>query len=379
MRLHGHVLMRIRSYLTKDILSTFLAVICVILAIAISHKFVRLIAKAASGQFSPDVLFKLLLSYMPELLALLIPIALFLAIILSFSRAFVDQEMTAMFSCGMGWGHLLYTAFRLGVLAMIFVGLLTLVVNPLVASYREKLTYDQGPMLLVQTVSPGRFHGFYDDRLVFYVENLNNDRTHLSQIFIAEQPSKSQTGEQNWSVLTAQEGQLTVDRNTGLTYVNLIQGKRFDGHPGQRDYSVVTFDGYRRLIQETQSPEGIYYHRNMPTKMLWQNQMPSNLAELQWRLSLALAAPLLALFAVPMSQVPPRKGKFGRTFVAIISCIVYFNLITMSKRWVGSGVLPGYLGVWWVHISLFLVTLAWLVVVSGRARQMVAQMKASRA
>jgi lipopolysaccharide export system permease protein len=361
--------MKLRSYLTKEIITTFLAVICVVLAIAVSHKFVRLIAQAASGQLPADILFKLLISYMPDLLALLIPIALFLAILLSYSRCFVEQEMTALFACGVGWKQPLFIAVRLGLVAMLLVGSLTLLFNPLAASYREKLTYDQGPMLLVQTVSPGRFHGFYDDRLVFYVEDLNQDRNHLKQIFIAEQPNKAQTGSQNWSVLTAKEGQLTVSRETGQTYVNLIDGKRYDGHPGERDYSVVTFDGYRRLIQETQSPEGLYYHRNMPTKMLIDNPMPSNQAELQWRLSLALAAPLLAFLAVPMSQVPPRKGKFGRIFIAIIACIIYFNLITMSKRWVGSGAVPGFIGVWWVHATLFMVATTWLLAVSGRLKQ----------
>lgn len=360
--------MKIRSYLTKEIISTFLAVICVVLAIAISHKFVRLISQAASGQLSPTVLFQVLGCLLPELLALLIPIALFIAVLLSYSRAFVDQEMAALFACGVGWWQPLYTAIRLGIVAMLIVGGLTLFLNPLVATYREQLTYDQGPMLLVQTVSPGRFHSF-DDNLVFYVEQLNSNRSELKKIFIAEQPNITKKGDQNWSVLTAREGQLTQNRETGHTYVNLRKGKRYDGHPGERDYSVLTFDTFKRLIQESKSPEGVYYHRNMPTKMLIENQMPSNLAELQWRLSLAIAAPLLAFLAVPMSQVPPRKGKFGRIFIGIIVCIVYFNLLTMSKRWVDSGVLPGYIGVWWVHASVFLLATFWLLTVSGRLKQ----------
>jgi lipopolysaccharide export LptBFGC system permease protein LptF len=34
---------------------------------------------------------------------------------------------------------------------------------------------------------------------------------------------------------------------------------------------------------------------------------------------------------------------------AVIVYVLYYNLFTVCRRWVASGVLASYLGSWWVH------------------------------
>lgn len=357
--------MIIKRYLYREIFHTFCAVVLVVLLIAISNKLVRLVGQAASGMIPPSVLLQVIFYQIPDLVAFLLPVGLFLAVLLCYSRFFADNEIPVMLACGISWQRLMAVSVSIGLFIMILSGSLTCYWGPTIAQYREHLLRAEGPLLLVQTVAPGRFHSFHRDKLVLYVADLNSDRTELKRIFIAEDPKGNAEPSEHWSFVTASRGNVVTD-DRGLTYFKLQDGLRYDGTPGEADYSVLKFDQYQRLLEETSLKEGMYFHRTMPTQMLFDQPSPGNLAELQWRLSIPLSAPLLALLAVPLSRVSPRTGRFGRMFVAILICIIYFNLLTVSKRWVASGILSPIIGVWWVHLLLLCFGLIFLAKASGR-------------
>lgn len=353
--------MRIRRYLLQEVLQTFFAVILVVLLIAISNQVVRLLGKAAIGAIAPNVLFEVILLKIPELLAFLLPIALFLAILLCFSRFFADNEIPVMFACGASWTRLLSVSMSMGVLIMLLAGGLTCYWGPQLAQYSKRLLSTDGPMLLLQTAASGRFHSVHQDGLVFYVSDLNADRTELKHIFIADQAHDS--------ILSADGGKIVTDPESGSTYLKLENGRRYQGTPGERDYSILRFEEYQRLIEGGNPAQIQLYHRTMPTYMLWEDLNPVNMAELQWRISVPLSALLLALLAVPLSQVAPRAGRFSRLFPAIIICILYFNLLTVSKRYIAAGTLSPILGLWWVHVLVLIGGLLFLAKTSGRAHQ----------
>lgn len=361
--------MLIRRYLLREIVTTFIAVIAVILLIAISNKFVRLIAQAAAGNIAPSVLFQVIIFQIPELLAFLLPVGLFLAVLLCYSRFFADNEMQVLLACGIGWQRFLMVSLTLGLVVMMLSGALTCYFGPKIAYQREQLLHDEGPLLMMQTVAPGRFHAFQKDKLVFYVTDINSDRTQMKHVFIAEQPKGDLANKPSWSLLTAELGEVVVNETNGYTYFKLHQGRRYNGTPGDADYSVLAFDEYERLLEGSPLPQGLFFHRTMPTPMLLENPSPSNMAELQWRLAVPLSAPLLAFLAVPLSRVRQRQGRFGQLFSAVIICIIYYNLLTVSKRWVAASKLSPEIGLWWVHGLLLVIAIVWLGKVSGRLNQ----------
>jgi len=88
---------------------------------------------------------------------------------------------------------------------------------------------------------------------------------------------------------------------------------------------------------------------------------------LQWRLSIPLAAVLLALLAVPLSYTSPRQGRFGKIAIAILIYIPYANLLVLARKWIASGVLPSWVGLWPVHIAVFALIVFLLVRRQGLA------------
>lgn len=356
--------MIINRYIFRDLTKTWLSVFTVLLLIATSHKLVRLVSKAATGELSSDLLIQLIGFQLPELIAFLMPLAFFLTILLSFGRYCVDHEFTAFMALGVSWRRLLLLGLSISLVIMCLTGALTLWLVPKLEHQKDNLLAAEEPIVLLQSLSKGRFYSFQDDSLVFYVEELSEDKLSLQEVFIAEQPSSSPSEDEDWTVLTAQKGKI-IANDDGQIYVELSDGRRYEGTPGLQDYMMVNFDKYGKLIERKVPKEGLYMYRSMPTQMLMGSSNTSFHAELQWRLAIPLSAPILTLVAMPLSRVPPRKGRFHRFLPGIILFILYYNLLTMCKRWIGQGTLDPSLGMWWVHGIMLLIGLAMVGQVSG--------------
>ena len=87
---------------------------------------------------------------------------------------------------------------------------------------------------------------------------------------------------------------------------------------------------------------------------------PDDAAELQWRLSPAIAAVVLGLLAIPLSHSAPREGRGGRAVLGILAYTVYANLIYMCRNWLSEGSIPPFIGMWWVHALVLVGAVVWL-------------------
>lgn len=360
--------MIIGRYVISDILKTFLALTGILLFIAVSNRLVRLLARAAAGELSPNILIKLTSLYIPELIAFLLPLSLFIAIVLSLSRAFVDQEIPVLFACGFSWAHLVKWCLGLASGLMLIAGVLSLYVVPNIEVMKTALVGEQDPKTILESIAPGRFHTLFNNKVVFYVEAFSSDRRILNEIFIAEQPAVLPDAEEDWSVITAKTGEV-VKRDNGQIYLELKDGARYNGTPGEKDYTIVEFERFGRVLERPEQGDQLMYHRTMPTQYLLTAKQPGEQAEFQWRLALPLSMPILALLAIPLSQVSPRKGRFGKLLPAIILYVAYYNLLMLAKRWIEGGQITAIVGLWWVHVMTLMFAIGLLMHASGHWHQ----------
>ena len=56
---------------------------------------------------------------------------------------------------------------------------------------------------------------------------------------------------------------------------------------------------------------------------------------------------------VPLAHLAPRQGRFGKVGYALLAYIVYINLVAISRAQMEAGVLPLWVGFWWVHLLFF--------------------------
>ena len=106
----------------------------------------------------------------------------------------------------------------------------------------------------------------------------------------------------------------------------------------------------------------------LPTSDLLQTQDLPKRAELHWRLSLPVMCLLLALLAIPLSRLRPRKGRYSRVWLAVVIYFVYSNLVSAGKVWIARGTVPEPVGLWWVHIAVVLIGLGSIWIPRGLSR-----------
>jgi lipopolysaccharide export system permease protein len=343
--------MRITRYVLKEVSASFCVTTGILLFIALSNRFSLYLSKAVTGVLPLEMIIKIMGLHIPELLTYLLPLSFFIALLFSYGRLHVDNEMTVLFACGIPWRYFLRITGYYATGVALLVAVLGLIIVPMTADKREKLLVEGETMGMMQALVPGRFQSLMGGKTVFYLENTEAKKQTMQGILIADQLSEGK----GWTLITAEHAKLHTDQKTGELYLVLFEGHRYQGIPGQANYQIMDFKEYGRAIQtpqETTMPQASL--RVKTNTFLWKSQDTDDQAELQWRLSFPISVWVLALLAIPLAQVRPRQGRFSNLLPALLIFILYYNSFTVVRRWVAAAVLPPYLGVWWVH-GIFLV------------------------
>jgi lipopolysaccharide export system permease protein len=149
------------------------------------------------------------------------------------------------------------------------------------------------------------------------------------------------------------EGHTETQAN-GDRFLVLERGRRYEGTAGTAEYRMMEFDRYSVRI-ETKEARGLEESpRTRPVWELVRDPQPLHLAELLWRLGLPLAALNLAVLAIPLAFVNPRAGRTNNLIFALLTYMIYSNLLSISQAWVAQGKLSFGVGVWAVHVGMFL-------------------------
>jgi lipopolysaccharide export system permease protein len=71
---------------------------------------------------------------------------------------------------------------------------------------------------------------------------------------------------------------------------------------------------------------------------------------------------------VPLARLRPRQGRYARVGFAILIFFLYLNLASAGRVWIARGVVPEWLGLWWVHAAVALFAAGLLTVPRWLAR-----------
>ncbi len=365
--------MIISRYLIIEVLDTLLAVTAVLLLILLSNSLVRYLTYAAHGKVASNILLQLLGFETPYLLSLLLPLGLYIGIILAYGRLCADHEMSVLRACGLGMQRLIGITSLLAISITIIVAVLMLWINPLLAAKREQVIAQDNVINLLQ---PGRFHTSSGGRVI-YIEQISRDHKQANNVFIADRGKKAKESSP-WRVLSAEQAYQKNDPVTQDRFIVTADGYRYDGVPGQNDFTVIKFNEYAVRIAAADMDNKRRDLQAISTRTLWENHgKAKSAAELQWRFSIPLSAFLLALLAVPLSYVRPRQGRFATLFPAILLYIIYINLLFVARNWLEQGAVPAGLGMWWVHIFMVMIIIVVILFQSNNGSRLVSSKKPS--
>jgi lipopolysaccharide export system permease protein len=347
--------MIIRRYLNQQILSALLAVLLVLLLIFIAQQAVRYINYAADGRISPNVMLPLLGVTIPYLLVLLLPLSLYVAMFIVYSRLYADNEMAILYLAGLGVRQLLLLTYPLVLLVSLSVMILAFWLNPWLANAKDRLIKSSiTEKNIIKTLMPGRFQLSGDKRRVVYVESINKQHKVSENLFIAEDKSVLPTNviaPREQIIIAAAQGSAFFDNKLARSFVMAKDGYRYDGIPGQNAYKIIKFKTYTVHIPDTVIVSDNYHQEGLSLQALWLGyNQPRYAAELQWRCSLWLMPWVLSLLALPLSRVKPRHSRYLLALPLLIIYIIYVNLLLVAKHLLESTITTAFLGLWWVHL-----------------------------
>jgi lipopolysaccharide export system permease protein len=347
----------IDRYFIREVLQTLSGVTAVLLLIFLSNRLVHYLAEAAAGQLPSNVILTLVLLKSIKYLILLLPLSFYLAILMVQGRMYRDNEMVALQACGVGSSRLYRPVYLIGLPLALLLGWLSLQAVPWTADLEFRIISEAKKNLDVTGISAGSFKESADGKRIIYVESVSEDGKRMKNVFIQAHTQQKQT-----LLLTAENAYLDVNAKSGARYLVLLDGYRYDGQAGNADYRVTRFAKHGFLIDRQQAGSTVRRKRNStPTAKLLQSGHPADKAELHWRLSVPVSALVLGLLALPLGKSSPRKGQYGKLFVAILLYIFYVNLLALAQSWTEKGRIPPDIGLWWVHGLLVLFSIGILL------------------
>lgn len=331
----------------KEMLVTWLAVLIVLLVIMIGNVLGRSLSSVTDGAIQADMLLVLVGVKSISLLVTLIPLGLYLGILLAHGRFYRDNEMSVMQACGVGWWDLLRPTAIIGLLGVLTISALTIFASPWAARYEQTLKQQIRDQSALSLVTPGKFIESSDGNTVFFARQSNPERTQFSDVFMYRKK-----GDGLPAVDSARIASYQMDEASGDEYLIFTDGQTVVGQPGDQDYTITEFkrQGVLRPRKEESEPRLIIKGKRLSE--LTGTGDPADQAELQWRISIPLAALLLALLAVPLSYTSPREGRFGKIAIAILIYIPYANLLVLMRKWIASETIPAWIGLWPVHFAV---------------------------
>lgn len=345
--------MRLFRYLAKEVLVSTAGVTLILLLVILSGRFSFYLGQIADGNMTFKFLFIILGYHIPSFVQMILPLAFFLSLLLAFGRLYIENEMSVLFSSGIS--KIKLAGYTLGIALIVSVVSATL--NLWLAPFSEhraaeaSLTQDQ--LSAFDFLKPGRFEG--SGQRTTYIDSFSTEGW-MNKIFLSDVIRKKDT---NIPIQTFAENaeQIRVSEQGDRNYLVFKNGTRYEGKPGTANYRITQFETYA-IRMESKDKSAIDDAYTKTTLSLIKSDALLDRVELQWRISLVIIIPILAIIGLSLSQVNPRQGRFFKMLPAILLMISYIAMLIWGRTGLEKGNLPISLGLWWIHGVFILIAAA---------------------
>lgn len=323
--------MLFHSSIRRELARNFGATLVVLSTIVMTIMLIRTLGLANRGSVNPSEVMLVMgftvLSHLPTLLTL----SLFIAIVATLSRMQGDSEMVIWYGAGRGLAGFLSPLFRFAWPVLLAVILLALLVWPWANQQIQDLRDRYEKRGDIERVAPGQFQESADGSRVFFVDKDSPGERQGSNVFI------SSVEQGKAAVISARGGR--IETINGERFLVLNDGQRIETpRDGSLEVQVSEFAEYGvRVRPGVLSMNEAQPGKAVPTLDLLRMNTPPYRAELSWRLGLALAAANLVVLALVVSTVNPRASRSGHLVMALLTFVVYYNLINLGQAWIAQG------------------------------------------
>lgn len=331
----------LRRYITVQVLLSTMLVLGFLVVILLGGRLIRYFGMAAEGGLQLGFLLRLIAYNVPAFLELVVPVAFFIALMLAFGRLYADSEMAVLNASGISRTQLGLMLMPLLILLMIMEAFLSLYAKPWGIRSLDSIWREQSFAQIVDLVRPKAFISRGDYHL--YVGEIGQQREYLSDVIIIQTSADiASNGGKGKDVLIFANRATQVATTDSSIQLDLHAGRRYEFTPASRTYNQIAFDRYRISLDISQPSTKQHRVESYATPALLDKDDSEAMAELGYRLSMPWLMVLALMWALPLSQVNPRQGRW----LKLVPAIFLFVLMSLAVISLKNAIAKQKVGLW---------------------------------
>ena len=352
--------MILNRYILKETIKMQVIFYIILNAIFLCQSFIQILRSASKGDIPAQLVTEMLMLSIPNMSILMIPLTVYLGILVAHARLGADSEFVVMKSLGVTPFSILKGAFILGVFTAVVALFNSLYLVPKAQAKQESLLQDARENSSYFAINSGQIIRFGNNRLIAYIDDVNDEKSNkvsskkdlrkMENVYLFMPQTSRQ--KRPTTIGYAEKGYVTQDEDN-IMWLVLEDGTFYIGPNEKNKYTKMDYDEYRTQLADNSQDQNEIKINAVPTSELLTMSGPVATAELQWRLCVALAIPILTLIVVPLANVRPRQGKFAKFLPALMIYGSFFLLMVSLKHLISKGIFPAFPGLYILIFAYF--------------------------
>ncbi len=314
------------------------------------EKFVRLtrLILGRGAEFT-DVL-KVFLFLQPSILLLAIPMAILIAVFLTYGRMSTDNEIIVLKSSGMSFWATSKPALMLSVTGFILLFFISIYLLPKSITAFKKTVYETIAKKASMAIGEETFSTVFKGTVIFIKEMLPDDR--FKGIFIYREGDTREP-----LVIVANEGSIRSNPDEGTINLGMRNGVIHTF--GEKSSSKAEFAEYNFVLTTVVETQKELKPNERGIIELWKGRERGVkwMVELNRRLSIPFACLIFGLLGPALSTRIGKTGRLGGFSLSLTILILYYVLLILGEGLVKAEKLPPFWGGWIPNIVFSVVAI----------------------
>lgn len=353
----------ISTYILRQTMGPLLAAIMIALLVLLTERMLRLLDMVLDTGSGLALLLQMLAFLVPHYMALALPAAFFLGVLLAFSRLHQNRELDALGSAGVGLRRLLSPVLLLAIVLTALSAANFALGQPYARYIYRALVHDvaeQAANVYLQERTFMEVRG-----VTFMAERISRNSRGFSGVFIHQE---DETGKA--VTMTARSGSLVMGQERELSTLVLVDGVRLESRPPQQsgEGGVLTFSRTQIPVdlagREGFRPRG-EDERELTLTELWQRRdtppegatTAELLAEFHDRVVRSLSVLFLPFLAVPFALGGRRSRQSLGIALGLVILVAYNQILTIGKSLASIERISPFVGLWLPLAAMALLSL----------------------
>ena len=331
--------MIIHRSIFKELFINFLIVISFLSFVLFMEKFVRLTRLILGKGVELIDIVKVFLFLQPSILLLAIPMAILIAVFLTYGRMTTDNEVIVLKGSGMSFWSVSKPAIIFSVAGFLILSFISIYLLPKSVHSFKKTVYETIAKKTAMVIEEETFSTVFKGTVVFVKEMQTGDR--FKGIFIYKEGDTKEP-----IVIVAEEGAISSNPEEGV--VNLSMRNGVIHTFGGKSSSEAAFSEYDFVLTSIPQTERELKPGEIGMVELWNRRNSSILwmVELNRRLAIPFACLIFGFLGPALATRVGKTGRLGSFSFSLSVLISYYVLLILGEGLIKAKKIPPFFGGW---------------------------------